>query len=172
MKRHLFYTILAVFIVTSVVTLLGVTGVIHISDGYLTALLSAFLVQSAGAVLAVFKRADFFSEDTRSIIGGVNFNPPDSQVNTLSEKAKTLLKAVSQDPSGFLTLMEQDAVTTIETNGKNFVENGSPKSRAEWEAVVEELTQFYPELLALSYSSEGIRRLKITDKGYEIADSL
>jgi hypothetical protein len=171
MKRHLFYTILAIFIVTSVVTLLGVTGVIHIADGYLTALLSAFLIQSAAAVLAVFKRADFFSEN-EDVFDSGTFDAPNSQISSLSKKAKTLLKAVSQDPNGFLTIVEQDAVTTIETNGKNFVENGSPKSRAEWEAVVEELTQFYPELLALSYSSEGTRRLKITDKGYEIAESL
>ena len=62
MKRHLFYTFLVIFGITSIVTLLGVIGVIKISDGYLWALVSAFLIESAGAVVTIFKRADFFSE--------------------------------------------------------------------------------------------------------------
>ena len=63
MKRHLFYTFLWIFGITSLVTLLGVVGVIKIADGYLWALLSAFLVESAGAVVAIFKRADFLIDD-------------------------------------------------------------------------------------------------------------
>lgn len=63
MKRHLFYTLLAIFVATAVVTLLGVTGVVSVRDGYLTALIAAFLVESAGAVVAIFRGADFFSED-------------------------------------------------------------------------------------------------------------
>ena len=66
MKRHLFYTLLVIFAVTSAVTLLGVTGIIPIAGGYLTALVSAFLIELAGAVIALFKRAEFFSEDAHS----------------------------------------------------------------------------------------------------------
>jgi len=66
MKRHLFYTFLWIFGITSIVTLLGVTGVIKIADGYLWALVSAFLVESAGAVVAIFKRAEFFSDEPGS----------------------------------------------------------------------------------------------------------
>ena len=63
MKRHLFYTFLGIFAVTSFVTLLGITRVIQIPDGYLTALVTAFLVESAGAVVALFRRAEFFTVD-------------------------------------------------------------------------------------------------------------
>lgn len=63
MKKHLFYTFLVIFIATAAVTLLGVTEVVHIPGGYLTALITAFLVESAGAVVAIFRGADFFSDD-------------------------------------------------------------------------------------------------------------
>ena len=55
MKAHLFYTFLAIFVATSVVTLLGVTNVIAVREGHLTALITAFLVELAGAVIAIFK---------------------------------------------------------------------------------------------------------------------
>jgi len=63
MKRHLFYTFLGIFLATSIVTLLGVIGAINIASGYLTSLVAAFLIELAGAVIAIFQRADFFSTD-------------------------------------------------------------------------------------------------------------
>ena len=67
MKTHLFYTFLVIFAATSVVTLLGVTSVITIREGYLTALVSAFLIELAGAVIAIFKSADFFASEKNQI---------------------------------------------------------------------------------------------------------
>jgi hypothetical protein len=74
MKRHLFYTFLTLFVLTSIVTLLGVTGVITIRDGYLTSLVAAFLVETAGAVIAIFNRADFFTDDSKTdeIVASIN----------------------------------------------------------------------------------------------------
>src|SRR5436189_27513 len=63
MKRHLFYTFLVIFVATTIVTLLGLIGLIHIPGGYLTGLVSAFLVELAGAVVAIFRRADFFTDE-------------------------------------------------------------------------------------------------------------
>jgi hypothetical protein len=68
-KAHLFYTFLVIFAATSVVTLLGVTSVLTIRDGYLTALVSAFLIELAGAVIAIFKGADFFASEKNQIAG-------------------------------------------------------------------------------------------------------
>jgi hypothetical protein len=65
MKKHLFYTFLAIFVATAIVTLLGVTGVLRIADGYLTALVGAFLIESAGAVVAMFRTAEFFTDDEK-----------------------------------------------------------------------------------------------------------
>ena len=67
MKAHLFYTFLVIFAATSIVTLLGVTSVITIREGYLTALVGAFLIELAGAVIAIFKSADFFASDKNQI---------------------------------------------------------------------------------------------------------
>ena len=66
MKRHLFYTFLVIFVATATVTLLGITGVITISSGYLTALVTAFLVELAAAVIALFTRTDFYADDPKA----------------------------------------------------------------------------------------------------------
>jgi len=67
LKAHLFYTFLVIFAATSVITLLGVTSVITIREGYLTALISAFLIGLAGAVIAIFKGANFFASERNQI---------------------------------------------------------------------------------------------------------
>jgi hypothetical protein len=38
--------------------------------------------------------------------------------------------------------------------------------------VIEELERFNPSLLTLDYSSGNITRLKVTKKGYEVAESI
>ncbi|MGH9427696.1 MAG: hypothetical protein ACRD2L_15505, partial [Terriglobia bacterium] len=67
MKVHLFYAFLAIFAATSIITLLGVTNVIPIREGYLTALVGAFLIELAGAVIAIFKSANFFASESNQI---------------------------------------------------------------------------------------------------------
>jgi len=44
-----------------------VTGVITIREGYLTALITAFLIELAGAVIAIFKSANFFAPEKNEI---------------------------------------------------------------------------------------------------------
>lgn len=63
MKKHLFYTFLAIFSATALVTLLGVTNVFNISDNYLKYLVTAFLVELAGALVAVFWKTEFFKDE-------------------------------------------------------------------------------------------------------------
>jgi len=70
MKSHLFYTFLLIFAATAIVTLLGVTNVIQIQEGYLTALVSAFLLELTGAVIAIFKSANFFEGDHKPLNAG------------------------------------------------------------------------------------------------------
>ena len=41
-------------------TLLGLVGFLSVKDNYLPGLVTAFLLESAAAVIAVFRRADFF----------------------------------------------------------------------------------------------------------------
>jgi hypothetical protein len=64
----LFYTFIAIFVATAVVTLLGVVGVIAIPPPQLNVLLGAFLVELAGAVVALFRRTDFFARPTDNLV--------------------------------------------------------------------------------------------------------
>ena len=67
MKRILFFTILFVWLSTTVVTLLGITNVLTISESYLKLLVPAFLVGVGGAILTIFKSGDFFSDETKKL---------------------------------------------------------------------------------------------------------
>ena len=66
MKGHLFYTFLVIFAATAVVTLLGVSGYLTIAEGYLTPLMTAFLVELAAAVVAIFRKASFFEDEGKA----------------------------------------------------------------------------------------------------------
>ncbi len=63
MKRQLFYSLLSVYIATAVITLLGVIGVFSVSGGILGTLVTALLVQTAGAVIALSRSVDVFGDD-------------------------------------------------------------------------------------------------------------
>lgn len=67
MKKHLFYTFLTIFVATSLVTLLGITDLVTIKEGYLNALVAAFLVELGGAVIAIFKSTNFFKKEDEEI---------------------------------------------------------------------------------------------------------
>lgn len=63
MKKHLFYSLLFVFLATAIVTLLGVTGMILVKEPYLGWLVTAFLIEGAGVTYTIVKGTNFFSED-------------------------------------------------------------------------------------------------------------
>lgn len=63
MKEALFYTFLGIFVVTAIVTLLGVTNKITIKDRFLNALFASLLIELVVAMIALFKSADFFGDD-------------------------------------------------------------------------------------------------------------
>jgi hypothetical protein len=65
MKKHLFYSLLFVFLATAIVTLFGVIGVIQVKEPYLGWLVGAFLVEGAGVTYTLIKGTDFFSDETR-----------------------------------------------------------------------------------------------------------
>lgn len=64
MKKALFYTFLAVFSATALVTLLGLVGVLQIDEAYLTKLFYALIVESITPVIALFKKVEFFENST------------------------------------------------------------------------------------------------------------
>lgn len=83
----LFYTLIAVFVLTTVVTLLGLTNIIQLEEKDKDRLITAFLVESATAVIALFTRAPFFKDESPPIITSPSLNP-----NTTNRKNKVIKK--------------------------------------------------------------------------------
>lgn len=63
----LFYSFIAIFVATTVVTLLGVVGAVRVGETQLNMLLSAFLVALAGVVVGKYRRTDFFTRTTAKL---------------------------------------------------------------------------------------------------------
>ena len=59
-KLIFFWIIVAQFVVSFCVTILGVVGYFKIDDGILKALTTVLVIEQAGAVIAIFKATDFF----------------------------------------------------------------------------------------------------------------
>jgi hypothetical protein len=64
MKEALFFSFLGIFVITAVVTLLGVAQRIRIERRYLNSLFAALLIELCGAVIGLFKVTDFFPKTT------------------------------------------------------------------------------------------------------------
>ena len=62
MKKALFYLFLAIFGITAIVTVLGITGFVTVKDAYLTPLFWSLLIEVIGAIIAIYRRADFLSD--------------------------------------------------------------------------------------------------------------
>lgn len=60
MKQALFYTFLCVFGATAAITLLGITQVLPVKEGYLDKLFYLLIAESIAPVIALFKKTDFF----------------------------------------------------------------------------------------------------------------
>lgn len=66
MKIILFFTFWTIFVATAFITLLGITEVITIKDGYLGPLFGALIIELIGAVISLFRKADFFGSKIES----------------------------------------------------------------------------------------------------------
>ncbi|MFQ5963628.1 MAG: hypothetical protein ACE5KZ_05020 [Candidatus Scalinduaceae bacterium] len=66
MKKTLFFTFLFIFVATAVITLLGITSVIKIQDKYLTPLFATLIIETIGAVIALYRATRFFDDDIKS----------------------------------------------------------------------------------------------------------
>lgn len=64
MKKTLFYTFIFVFGATSIITLLGLINVITIESAYLEKLFYLLIAESVAPVIALFKKTNFFDEES------------------------------------------------------------------------------------------------------------
>ena len=89
-------------------------------------------------------------------------------VPQLSKEAEKLLSEAGRDPHGRIVRMNTNGGLYIQTNGREFVEDRTPRGEAKWEAVIRELeTQVLIE--PTSYKREVFQ---VTNEGYLIADLL
>ena len=59
-RATLFFSVIAIFVATSLVTLLGVIGWITIDSQYLKVLFGALIIELVAAVIGLFKATDWF----------------------------------------------------------------------------------------------------------------
>lgn len=67
-RTILFVVVMLQFLATAIVTLLGVTGIYPIDQRDLQPLVIALLVETAGAVLAVFKSGQIFADPPAAVV--------------------------------------------------------------------------------------------------------
>src|SRR6266699_1190592 len=89
----LFYTFLIIFVLTAIVTLLGVLEVVPIEKGHLGLLLGAFLIELAAAVIGLFKRTDFFTQKDTSLTTSLGF-----AVDSFDRLSDEIQAAISNQP--------------------------------------------------------------------------
>lgn len=86
----------------------------------------------------------------------------------LSDEAQELLMEATKDDSGVIMKLGTLGGTHVQTNKREFVNLGDPRSEARWRAAVEEL---YRENLIEDRGGKG-EVFFITDEGYRVADIL
>jgi hypothetical protein len=96
------------------------------------------------------------------------FYMPEVEYN-LSTESKLLLKEASEDTNGEITKFRYIGVgLEIQTNGKKINEDDSPRTRAKWDAVFNELLSF--DLISdVGYKGEIFH---LTELGYKVVDEL
>ncbi|SCB55046.1 hypothetical protein GA0061098_103420 [Bradyrhizobium shewense] len=100
----------------------------------------------------------------RPIIRGGNFDNVGEP--TLSPEARTLLVEAADDKGGIILYAKLMTGPQLQTNGKQFVEVGNPRSSAIWEGALEEL-----ENDGLIKATGPKRQVfQVTREGYDMAD--
>lgn len=87
---------------------------------------------------------------------------------TLSAEAADLLKEGALDKDGAILMVRSFGGQTVSTNGREFGEQGNPRSEARWRAAVQSLVQHG---LVEQSDSEGMV-FSLTDAGYRAAEGL
>lgn len=108
---------------------------------------------------------NFLPSDSNLIVGPPL---PVKIVPAISNDAQKLLSEAVKDPHGRIVRMETMGGLYLQTNGREFVEQRTPREEARWEAVLKELeTQQLIE--SVSYKREVFQ---VANEGYRVADLL
>ncbi|MFQ3229009.1 hypothetical protein [Reinekea sp.] len=68
MKTALFVVVLALFLATGVITLLGLINKVHIEKQYLNKLFFALILELSGAVIYLFAGTDFYAAEAQEVV--------------------------------------------------------------------------------------------------------
>lgn len=91
-----------------------------------------------------------------------------TELPSLSNEARILLKEASLDPHGTLLLVSHFGGTDIQTNGKNLIASDERREIARWEAGFNELIN---KGLLIARGNKG-EVFEVTNLGYQIADMI
>ena len=98
----------------------------------------------------------------------MSLSPTAPQVPRLSKEARELLIEASKDRQGVVLKLQTMEGASVQMNGRNFAETGSPRSESQWRSVVEELSRLH-----LLEDRGGKREVYfITGDGYKTAERL
>ena len=89
-------------------------------------------------------------------------------IPSLSKEATELLTEASQDQAGHIMYLPHLGGVTFQTNGKQFIEQNNPRSRAVWEGALEELER-KGLIKALGHKRQ---MFQVSREGYELAETL
>jgi len=86
----------------------------------------------------------------------------------LSKESKELLKEASKDIAGEIMKLSYIGGFIFQTNGKQMNEDDSPRTKAKWEAAIDELLNL-DLIYSVGYKGDIYH---LTDKGFKLADEL
>ncbi|MGT2502175.1 hypothetical protein ACVOMS_17615 [Bradyrhizobium guangxiense] len=90
------------------------------------------------------------------------------KIPALSDEAKTLLVEASKDNNGTLIYSRFLSGESLSTNGKEFLENATPRDRARWEGALRDL-EMHDLIKDQGYKGEIF---ELTREGYDVAELL
>lgn len=153
MKDALFWIFLAIFSVTAIITLLGITGVIKtIKENYLNALFTALIIEVVAAVVLLFQNTDFL---------GVPAEEGPCLEEVINRSGLAAKASLAADPSDFLVEQLKRLPVLDQNNGASRAlsvkleerDSALHAARAEIEALEAELQQlgqqFYTKITRL-----------------------
>ena len=122
---------------------------------------------------------EIFQFRREEINTGLGMEESESTILQLSDEAKVLLKAVSQDRYGYISYDVKSYEIVIRLsgdgiNGKNRIPNQNPRVVAQWKAALKELTtaDLLENIGGRKDTMFQTTQFQITYRGYEIADMI
>lgn len=109
MQVVLFLVVIVVFVVTAIVTLLGITGKYEIKSRYLAPLVAGLLIENAAAVFYLFKTIDF-SNNSNGVSAFIASLPEAVQADTPTLSRDKILSAIKDAEAAPRLRTEIDAL--------------------------------------------------------------